>query len=134
MRKYTCFAAIAGVTGVGLGAFGAHGLKGILTNHGTVQAWETAVLYHLIHAVAVLSVSRLCEPNRVPNTRPHSTWDTRACACWCIGIILFSGSLYGLSLGAPRWLGPITPLGGIAFILGWIFIGFAALKTPTTDK
>jgi len=109
-------AGILGLTGVGLGAFGAHGLKSRLSAAGMSDAWDTAVQYHLIHAVALLALSSFCA------NRAHAVVSKRTTIvvwAWIIGVGLFSGSLYSMALGGPRWLGPITPLGGIAFLIGW---------------
>ena len=101
-------AGLLGASGVALGAFGAHGLKARLG--ASLSVWETAVQYHLIHALFCLALAlRLGAP---PGLR-LSGWLAVA------GVILFSGSLYALALGGPRWLGPITPLGGLAFIVAW---------------
>lgn len=117
MNKIPFFAAILGAVGVALGAFGAHALKAQLVESGTMETWKTAVFYHLVHAVAALSAGFCVKlPNKLM---------LRAAACWTGGILLFSGSLYGLALGGPRWLGPITPLGGLFFIVGWILAAFA---------
>jgi uncharacterized membrane protein YgdD (TMEM256/DUF423 family) len=105
-----------------LGAFGAHGLREVLLARGTANAWETAVRYHLLHAIGLLCLAIWLRQ------RPSGvTWPQRWTAgSWVAGTILFSGSLYGLALGGPRWLGPITPVGGFAFIAGWILIVIAA--------
>lgn len=126
MRKYLYIAGICGLTGVMLGAFGAHALKETLAARNSTYAWETAVLYHLIHAVALLAIASACL--RQPDAGVR--WLSKACACWTAGILLFSGSLYWLALGGPRWLGPVTPLGGVAFIAGWSFVLVAAFKLP----
>lgn len=107
-------AGLLGFTGVGLGAFGAHALKDTLATNGMTSAWQTAVLYHLIHAVALLAF-------------PGGKWAGR---CWIAGIVLFSGSLYALALGGPKLLGPITPLGGVAFLAGWALVAWSAIKQP----
>jgi uncharacterized membrane protein YgdD (TMEM256/DUF423 family) len=115
MRSYLYLAGLAGATGVIAGAFGAHALKETLVTKETLSIWNTATLYHLVHAPALLAASLYALE------KPKSaSWFHKASACWAIGIVLFSGSLYWLSLGGPRWLGPITPLGGISFILGWL--------------
>ncbi len=93
--------------GVGYGAFGAHGLKAHLeAMPNGMETWKTAVLYHLIHAVAmyVLAVTR---------------GSLKAWTLFGLGVLLFSGSLYGLSLWQWKWLGPVTPIGGVLFIGGW---------------
>jgi uncharacterized membrane protein YgdD (TMEM256/DUF423 family) len=130
MRSYLYLTAAIGVTGVIAGAFGAHALKDTLTAQGTLSTWNTAVLYHLIHAPALLAAGFFS----IDNNRATSWW-AKAFACWTIGIVLFSGSLYWLSLGGPRLLGPVTPLGGLFLILGWLCVAGAAAKlnpNPTT--
>jgi uncharacterized membrane protein YgdD (TMEM256/DUF423 family) len=121
---------ILGATGVGLGAFGAHALKTQLVATGHLETWHTAVLYHLIHTATILALSLYLEsPPAAAKMRFLST----AVWSWICGIMLFSGSLYGLSLGGPNWLGPITPLGGLAFIVGWSCLfanGISATKVP----
>lgn len=122
MKKHLYLTSITGVLGVAAGAFGAHALKDILTAAGTVSTWNTAVLYHLIHVLAMLATTlwALTQP-------ANSRWLAKACQCWFLGILLFSGSLYVLSLGGPRWLGPVTPLGGLSFMAGWAcVIGFGS--------
>eukprot|EP00038_Savillea_parva_P009937 m.186794 g.186794 ORF g.186794 m.186794 type:complete len:115 (+) comp16875_c0_seq1:40-384(+) len=101
-------AAVLGATGVAMGAFGAHALKDTLASRGTTEAWKTAVLYHLVHSVALIAL-------------PPSAGEWTA-TLWTAGIALFSGSIYGLALGGPRMLGPITPIGGMCFIFGWLSI------------
>jgi uncharacterized membrane protein YgdD (TMEM256/DUF423 family) len=112
-------AGLLGFTGVGLGAFGAHALKESLTASGTLPLWQTAVQYHLIHAVALLALGAW------PSTGIQAHWTA---GCWTAGVILFSGSLYGLALGGPKILGPITPLGGLALLAGWLFIAWSAFR------
>jgi uncharacterized membrane protein YgdD (TMEM256/DUF423 family) len=120
-RKTFLAAGLFGATGVGLGAFGAHGLALQLAEQGTLHAWDTASRYHLLHAVALLGIAVW---QMQPATPPRATaWAAR---CWCAGIVLFSGSLYWLALGGPGWLGPVTPLGGAAFIAGWLCVAAAA--------
>ena len=105
---------LAGASAVLLGAFGAHALRGVLD----VQArelWQTAVNYHVWHALALALAVGL---GRGRSGR-------FAIAAFAIGIVLFSGSLYALALGAPRWTGIITPFGGLAFITGWIALGLS---------
>lgn len=100
-------AAILGLTGVALGAFGAHGLKDILAANGTAAIWQTAVLYHLVHAVSSLWAAE---------RRPAVAW------LWAAGVVVFSGSLYTLALTNIRWLGAITPIGGLLFLIGWALL------------
>src|SRR5262245_50382931 len=103
-------AAAVGAAGVILGAFGAHGLKELLDRNQATAAWQTAVLYHLIHAVVLLMLASVSPWRKAP---------------WCFllaGVILFSGSLYILGLTGLRWLGAVTPFGGVCFIAGWIWL------------
>lgn len=93
--------------GIGLGAFGAHGLEKILTENGRIDIWETAVFYHLIHGLAVWVLGYLA-PGR-----------KNVGICFVGGVLVFSGSLYLLSLTNILWLGAITPLGGLLFLAGW---------------
>ena len=117
-------AGLLGFSGVALGAFGAHALKDTLLERGSLDTWHTAVLYHLVHAVALLAVTQSLVAN--PST---SRWVARF---WTIGVVSFSGSLYWLALGGPKILGPITPLGGMAFLLGWLLVIWDAVKSPET--
>jgi len=104
--------ALLGFLAVGLGAFGAHGLHDVLEKNGRLGTWDTAVLYHLAHAVAMLVVATL-----------HPL---RRAAWWLLfaGVLVFSGSLYVLALANLKWLGAITPLGGISLLAGWIALAF----------
>jgi len=116
-------ASVAGLLGVILGAFGAHGLQAILVERGSVEVWRTAVDYQFYHALG-LGLVALWVLQGVGNLR---LWRATA-LCWLLGILLFSGSLYGLALGGPRWLGPVTPLGGLFFIAGWACLWANAWK------
>lgn len=104
---------IAGASAVLLGAFGAHALRGVLDARG-VELWHTAVNYHGWHASALALAVGL---GRGRSGRV-------ATAAFAVGIVLFSGSLYALALGAPRWVGIVTPFGGIAFVTGWLALGW----------
>lgn len=120
MQIYVKIAAFYGFFGVAAGAFGAHALKQNLENRGMTHVWETAVLYTLIHAVALLASGLHSGRNDfTPNP-----WLKRACVSWSLGVMLFAGSLYGLALGGPRFLGPITPLGGLFLLAGWSCVFF----------
>ena len=126
-QKCLIAGALFGASGVVLGAWGAHGLAAYLSaSVGAVDtvdtsAWSTGVLYQLIHALALLFVGILfhLHPSRALSI-----------ASWLMiaGVLLFSGSLYGLTLGAPSWLGPVTPLGGVALISAWIAVLVAAVR------
>ena len=122
-------AGLLGLTGVGLGAFGAHGLKSKLAANGMAQAWETAVQYHLVHTLAVLAVAAV---SANAHSEPRSRWLGRAVWSWVIGVILFSGSLYAMALDAPKRLGFITPLGGIALLVGWGCVLASSRRQPET--
>jgi len=110
---------MSALTAVILGAFGAHALKDALSEAGTTYVWQTAVDYQFWHALALV----LCA---VARTEGKAT--RIASALFAIGILLFSGSLYWLALEGPRWLGPITPLGGLAFVVGWGCLAVGFLK------
>jgi uncharacterized membrane protein YgdD (TMEM256/DUF423 family) len=114
MKKIRRISGLLGLTGVLLGAFGAHALKATLIARGTAATWETAVLYHLVHAVAVFAATAALSAPR--------PWLARAAISWTVGVLLFSGSLYSFALGGPHWLMYITPFGGLAFLLGWSFV------------
>ena len=115
-------AGFLGVTGVALGALGAHALAATLAERGMAHAWDTGARYHLVHAVALFGAAGWL---RVAN---GAAARRVGCAArfWTVGVVLFSGSLYALALGAPRWVGPITPLGGVALLVGWVFVLGAA--------
>ena len=110
-------AAMMGFLAVALGAFGAHGLKKILEQHEAVATWQTAVFYHFIHTVMLFLLAQ-----RKPVA--SGPW-----LSFFVGIIIFSGSLYLLALTNMKWLGAITPLGGVSFLAGWLWLAFSAGKT-----
>lgn len=115
-------AGLLGFLGVALGAFGAHALRARLTPE-MLEVWKTAVLYHLLHAAALLALALYAKSS---SSSSSSGTDIRwGGLFFTTGIILFSGSLYALSLSGIKPLGAITPLGGVAFLLGW---GWIALK------
>ena len=130
--KTFCFplfaAGILGLTGVALGAMGAHALKATLIERGMLQAWDTAAKYHLLHSAALLGAAAWVRVAPATGARlmNWTAW------CWCAGVVLFSGSLYWLALGGPRWLGPVTPLGGIALMAGWLLVARAAFSREPT--
>lgn len=95
---------------VGLGAFGAHAFKTTLEEHNLVEVWNKAVFYHFVHALALLVLAM------VGNTSRTGWW------LLCSGIIIFSGSLYLMALTNARWLGAVTPMGGLAFLAGWAWL------------
>ena len=106
-----CFLAVA------LGAFGAHSLRSTLEGRGMVDVWNKAVFYHFIHAIALLVLAL------------YGTINRGACLLLLVGILLFSGSLYLLALiQISRWLGPVTPVGGLCFLVGWAWLALAPPK------
>ena len=122
-RLLTFAAALLGFSGVLLGALGAHGpVHAALVSAGTLANWETAVLYQLVHAVALLALAGWRESPGAPNVP--------AAVAWLVGVALFSGSIYVLSLGGPRMLGPVTPLGGVALLVGWLLVALRAVRGP----
>jgi len=119
MNKIIQTGAIFGALAVGIGAFGAHGLADILEVHGRTDTFETGVKYHFYHAIALIMVGL------IGHFSYSQKWLSWAAYGFSAGILIFSGSLYILSLTGITWLGAITPLGGVAFILGWIFVVLA---------
>jgi uncharacterized membrane protein YgdD (TMEM256/DUF423 family) len=112
----TRVAATAGFMAVALGAFGAHGLEKTLAENGTAALWQTAAFYHFIHAVMLFVLA-----GRKPLA--NGPW-------WCFlaGIVIFSGSLYLLAVTDAHWLGAITPVGGISFLAGWLWLAITAVR------
>jgi len=117
--KNCCFttriAAAMGFLAVALGAFGAHGLKDLLAQNGTTAIWEKAVFYHFIHAVMLFVLAER-------KSFPAVTWWS-----FLIGIFFFSGTLYLLAATNTLWLGAITPIGGVSFLVGWAWLIFKAV-------
>ncbi len=118
-------AAFLGALAVILGAFGAHGLENRVPPE-RLETFETGVRYHMYHAIAMLVVA--CA---VP-VLWKDPWAAAACWAWLVGILIFSGSLYTLTLTGLRWLGAITPIGGVAFVLGWGFLVAASARLTST--
>jgi uncharacterized membrane protein YgdD (TMEM256/DUF423 family) len=115
-------AAVLGFLAVALGAFGAHGLKDLLARNQTAPIWEKAVFYHFIHTVMLFLLAGRSPLQLGP-------W-----VSFLLGIVVFSGSLYVLALTNVRWLGAITPFGGVSFLVGWAWLAICAVgKTPTTS-
>lgn len=112
--------AIAGAVAVALGAFGAHALRGML-DVVALATWHTAVDYQFWHALALVATGLLLQ------RRDDRALKVAAFA-FALGIVLFCVSLYALALGAPRWIGAITPLGGVAFIAGWLALALHARR------
>jgi uncharacterized membrane protein YgdD (TMEM256/DUF423 family) len=108
-----------------MGAFGAHALKDRLEAAGRVEVWQTAVDYQMWHGLAIL----LCVRLGAGAARAGGRSRDLAAIFFMAGICLFCGSLYWLALDGPRWLGPITPLGGLSFIAGWVSLAVAHFRS-----
>lgn len=119
-RKFIILGCISAAIGVAAGAFGAHGLKNLLTQE-MLAIYETAVRYQMYHAFGSIVAGLVEAQSRSAKIR-LAGWSFVA------GTILFSGSLYALTLTNMRWLGAITPFGGVAFIAGWLLIVFSFLR------
>ncbi|MEM9667621.1 MAG: DUF423 domain-containing protein [Pseudomonadota bacterium] len=107
--------ALFGFTCIVLGAFGAHGLE-LYLNEKELGWWETGTFYALSHAVAALALGLVSE-----NKALH-----RGGWAMLFGVVVFSGTLYAMALGAPTWLGAITPIGGVSLLIGWALVFFAS--------
>ena len=119
-RLFFALGSLSAFIGVALGAFAAHGLKSRL-DPAMLATFETGVRYHMYHALALLAVGWVC--TRWPGTAANASgW------LFVAGTVLFSGSLYALALSGTRWLGAITPLGGVAFLGGWLCLAWTAWK------
>lgn len=124
MTGFRLFLAISSVLGglaVATGAFASHGLKNQLPER-MLEIFETGVRYQMYHALALLGVALL-----LSRAEAQSIWLTAAGWAFIAGVVLFSGSLYALSLSGIKWLGAVAPLGGVALIAGWGCVAIAAL-------
>lgn len=120
-KLFLTLGSLAGLLAVAFGAFGAHALRARLDS--TAQGvFETAVQYHFWHALALLAVGLLALQQPGSGLLRSSGW------LFCLGILIFSGSLYALAITGSKWLGAVTPLGGLAFIAGWGCLAAAAWK------
>jgi uncharacterized membrane protein YgdD (TMEM256/DUF423 family) len=121
MRLFFALGTLLAALAVGFGAFGAHSLRGMLTPE-DLATFEVGVRYQMYHALGLIAVAWAT-----------TQWDAAAVtvAGWAfvLGIVLFSGSLYTLTLTGQRWLGAITPLGGVSFLVGWVLLGWTALRS-----
>jgi len=126
-KNYFLLAAVLGAIAVATGAFGAHGLQKITTDEKILHGYHTAVQYQVYHVLALLIAAAVADKLSAKFFR----WSA---LCFTGGILLFSGSLYLLTYlkiqgsTAAKAVGPITPLGGLFFIAGWILLGIAAIK------
>jgi len=116
-KFFLLFAAINGMIAVILGAFGAHALKNSISP-ALLSAYQTGIQYHFIHVLALIGLALFIL--RAPTALAMPLPLIATGYLWMAGIILFSGSLYGIAIGAPSWFGPITPLGGLLLIMGWL--------------
>jgi uncharacterized membrane protein YgdD (TMEM256/DUF423 family) len=112
-KKILTVAAISGAIVVGLGAFGAHGLEPLLAKNQRLDTFDTAVQYHMFHTLALLAMSLIDIKKR-----------RTIALLFTLGIVIFSGSLYVLSITNISIMGAITPIGGVLFITGWIFLAY----------
>ncbi|BEH16119.1 hypothetical protein J122_245 [Marinobacter excellens LAMA 842] len=113
--------AVGGLLAVMAGAFGAHGLRQVVSERG-LEVFQTAVSYQMYHALILVAASMM------PALGLSRRLLGIACGFWLAGIVLFSGSLYLLVLSGHHWLGPVTPIGGVCFMIGWALLVAAALK------
>ena len=124
-RFFIVLAGVYGSLAVGLGAFGAHGLRGMLRDAPDAADrlgwWQTAAHYHLVHALALGLCAWLASRGEGMSARV-------AGYAFALGVVIFSGTLYSMALGGPRWLGAITPIGGVSLILGWVAVVVAAWR------
>ncbi|MCZ4296010.1 DUF423 domain-containing protein [Vibrio sinaloensis] len=116
--------------GVGLGAFAAHGLMSVLSPY-LIGVFNTGVQYQFIHALAIVVCGVLLQFKLQPKSQKYFAL---AAICFIIGIFCFSGSLYALALTGIKWFGPITPFGGLTFMLGWGLFVYAALQTKEVNQ
>jgi uncharacterized membrane protein YgdD (TMEM256/DUF423 family) len=110
------------LVGVILGAFGAHGLQSLLTPK-QLSSYVTGVTYQQLHSMGLVLTGVIAQ------VTPPSPWLKRAAVLFVIGIALFSGSIYALAFGAPRWFGMLAPVGGTSFMLGWAAVAAHALRS-----
>lgn len=121
VKIWLIFVGISGFLSVALGAFGAHGLKGAISPS-MLEAFRTGTDYQMFHTLALLGLSVwLLKWESLPKVLIVAGY------AWVIGIILFSGSLYGLALTGAIWLGPVTPLGGMCLMIGWLWLMWGAI-------
>ena len=120
-RSFVALGAVAAFFGVAAGAFGAHALKGHL-DAAALATWQTAVLYNLVHALGTIAVGLFKPAPAAERACRRAGW------CFVAGMALFSGSLYLLALTGLRPLAYLTPLGGVAFLSGWVLLAVAARR------
>ncbi|MGF1643877.1 MAG: DUF423 domain-containing protein [Thiotrichales bacterium] len=121
-KLFIVIGALSAALAVAFGAFGAHALRGALDERARA-VYQTAVDYHFIHALALLLVGVLLQLGAAPTAARGSG------ILFIVGTLLFSGSLYALAVSGTKWLGMITPFGGLAFIAGWLWLGWTVFKS-----
>ncbi len=125
-RIFLSIGAILAALAVGAGAFASHALKAQLSER-SLAIFETGARYQMYHALALIAIAILLANAETIALRSNPQWLTAAGIAFIVGVVLFSGSLYGLSLTGVKVLGAITPLGGVAFIVGWCCLAIAPL-------
>lgn len=123
MINWIGIAAMNMAIAVALGAFGAHGIKSMVSPQ-QLEWWQTATLYWFVHGLGLLMVGILI---RLNYSSMAPAWLLQ------IGVIIFAGSLYAMTLGAPRWFGAITPIGGVLMIAGWFWLGVSAFRVGSLN-
>ena len=124
--NWIAIAALNMALAVMTGAFGAHALKARLSTE-ALGWWQTAVAYQMWHALGLLALGVLLRVSLSSPALPVTGVQTSAVLLQ-VGIVIFSGSLYAMALGAPRWFGAITPIGGLAFIAGWLWLAWKLMR------
>jgi len=126
VRVFLAIAAVLGGTAVAAGAFGSHALKARLSDR-ALEIFDLGTRYQMYHALALLAVALLLQ-TQIPQAQTAQPFLTAAGVAFIVGVVIFSGSLYALSLTGVKWLGAITPLGGVALMVGWGCLAIAALN------
>jgi uncharacterized membrane protein YgdD (TMEM256/DUF423 family) len=120
-KTFLVIGAVLGALAVAIGAFGAHGLKAMVTAD-LLANFETGARYHMYHALAIVAVALVIARDPAAPLAPLAGW------LFLAGIVIFSGSLYLMALTGIRWLGAITPIGGVALIGGWVCLALSAAR------
>ena len=126
-KKFLFLGALCAMTGVGMGAFGAHGLKHILSPE-VMAVYQTGVTYQMWHSLGLILIVLIQQQTVMSKQLNLAAW------LMFVGILIFSGSLYLLAILDQKWLGAITPIGGVCFIAAWLLIAVFAAKNPTSSS
>ncbi len=120
VNRWIGIAAVLAVTAVGLGALGAHAMKGVFSTD-QLASYQVAVQYQMYHALGLLGVAWWID---------HSRSRLASAGAWFmfVGVVMFSGSIYGLVFTAAAWLGPVTPVGGLLMMVGWLLLAISAVR------